>query len=254
VYTTSSRIRNLLSNPGSVQLRYAFTPGAPEALAAFEVLPAFADTMRWNRTGSVLQAYLFGDGSGNEFRFTVDDSVETFPAGPAEHREASRWIPVTWVGWRLVGWDCERDTAGVWSGNGVLEGSIRLRGFQIRRGNGSSVQNGSILIDLLQLAQRVPVGVSDEPAGIPAVFALYQNYPNPFNPSTRIRFDLPHGGEVRVEVFDVLGRRVALLVDGRLEAGSHSVDLHADGLASGMYLYRLTGPGGMAVRKMLLAR
>jgi hypothetical protein len=254
VYTTTSRIRYLLSNPGSAQVLYAFTPGAPEAIAAFEVLPAFADTMCWNRAGSVLQAYVFGDGSGNEFRFTVDDSVETFPDGPTGHREASRWIPVTWVGWRLVSWDCERDTAGSWSGNGVLEGSIRLRGFQLRRGAGSSVQNGSILIDLLQLAQRVPVGVAEEALGIPGVFALHQNYPNPFNPSTRIRFDLPQGGEARVEVFDLLGRRVALLVDGHLEAGSHSVDLHADGLASGMYLCRLTGPGGVAVRKMLLAR
>jgi hypothetical protein len=252
-YTTSSRIRNVITNPGSASLNYAFQSGAPDAAAAFEVLPAFADTMRWSRTGAVLQAYVYGDGSGNEFRFTADDSVEAFPDGPAEHREASRWIPVTWAGWRLVTWDCERDTAGSWTGNGVLEGSIRFRGIQLRKGTGSGVLKGSVLVDLIQLAQRVPVAV-EEPGGIPEVFALHQNYPNPFNPATRIRFDLPHGGHVRLAVFDLLGREVAVLADGAREAGSHAVEFNARSLASGAYLCRLTGPGGVIVRKMLLAR
>ena len=254
-YTSVSRIRNVLTNPGSARLTYAFSPGSPDGVAAFEVVPAFADTMRWTKTGTVLRAYVFGDGSGNEFRFTLDDSVEAFPDGPAEHREASRWIPVSWVGWRLVTWDCERDTAGLWTGNGVLEGSLRFRGIQVRRSAGSSILAGALMVDLLELATRT--GVVSVPGGgesLPLRLALEQNYPNPFNPSTTIRFTVPQTGRVRIAVYDILGREVALLLDEVREAGSHLVRFDARQLASGMYVYRLAVPSGSLTRKMLLAK
>jgi hypothetical protein len=252
-YTTASRIRNVLTNPGSVRLAYAFTAGYPDAVAAFEVVPAFADTMRWTRTGSVLQAYLYGDGSGNEFRFTADDSVETFPDGPADHREASRWIPVTWVGWRLVGWDCERDTAGTWTGNGVLEGSLRLRGIQMRRGAGSSILSSYILVDLLQLATRT--GVVSVPAGnLPLKLALEQNFPNPFNPTTTIRFQLPAASEVKLIVYDLLGREVAVLVNETKGAGRYEVMFDGTNISSGMYIYRMTVGKYVESRKLVLTK
>lgn len=254
-YTTISRIRNVLTNPGSARLSYAFSAGVPEALAAVEVDPAFSDTMRWTKTGSVLQAYVYGDGSGNEFRFAVDDSVEAFPSGPPEHREVSRWISLTWVGWRLVSWDCERDTAGSWSGNGVLEGFLRFRGIQLRKAPASSIRSSFILVDLLQLSVRTGVvAIPPESGTIPLTLVLDQNYPNPFNPSTRIRFTLPHSGRVRLAVYDVLGREVAVLLDEAREAGVSVVTFDAARLASGMYICKLIGPWGSLTRKMLLAK
>ena len=254
-YTSVSRIRNVLTNPGSARLTYAFSPGSPDGVAAFEVVPAFADTMRWMKAGTVLRAYVFGDGSGNEFRFTLDDSVEAFPDGPAEHREASRWIPVNWVGWRLVTWDCERDTAGLWTGNGVLEGSLRLRGIQVRRSAGSSILAGTLMVDLIDLATRTGVvGVPGGAESLPLRLALEQNYPNPFNPSTTIRFTVPQTERVRIAVYDILGREVALLLDEVREAGSHLVRFDARQLASGMYVCRLAASSGSLTRKMLLAK
>jgi hypothetical protein len=254
-YTTASRIRNLLSNPGSVRLTYAFTAGNPNALAAFEVDPAFADTMRWTRTGDVLQAYLYGDGSGNDFRFTVDDSVEAFPGGPAGHREASRWIPVTWVGWRMVTWDCERDTAGSWTGNGVLEGSLRFRGIQIRKDAGSSILSSYILVDLLQLATRTGVvGVPTEPGDLPLRIALEQNFPNPFNPTTTIRFQLPAASDVKLVVYDLLGREVAVLVNESKGRGRYEVTFDGTNISSGMYIYRMTAGKYGESRKLVLTK
>lgn len=74
---------------------------------------------------------------------------------------------------------------------------------------------------------------------LPREVTLLQNYPNPFNPVTSITFDLPEAAEVRLEVFDVTGRRVALLVDERRQAGRYQAVFDASGLASGVYIGRL---------------
>lgn len=88
---------------------------------------------------------------------------------------------------------------------------------------------------------------------------LAQNHPNPFNPMTRIRFNIGQAGRTRLEILDVSGRLVRSLLDGMLEAGVYEEAWDGrgdDGLtaASGVYFYRLTGPGGVLTRKMILAR
>jgi len=76
----------------------------------------------------------------------------------------------------------------------------------------------------------------------PREFELRQNYPNPFNPSTIIAFQLPAAAGIRLEVFDMLGRRVTTLLAGEtLQAGAHTIPFDGAGLASGLYLYRLSG-------------
>jgi hypothetical protein len=74
---------------------------------------------------------------------------------------------------------------------------------------------------------------------VPAVFSLEQNYPNPFNPTTTIRYSLPAASEVKVAVFDVLGREITVLTNGRSEAGVHELTFDASGLSSGVYVCRL---------------
>jgi len=93
---------------------------------------------------------------------------------------------------------------------------------------------------------QVEVLTSVEEIPVPTVFALDQNYPNPFNPSTKIEFALPSESHVRLEVFNMLGQRVALLVDEVRHIGYYSVKFDAgplgpnsSGLASGLYFYRL---------------
>jgi hypothetical protein len=88
----------------------------------------------------------------------------------------------------------------------------------------------------------------------PSGFQLYQNYPNPFNPSTTIRYELPLGGKVRLQVFDVNGRLVETLVDGFRRAGVYAIEFTKENLATGTYFCRLSSGEESAVRKMILVR
>ena len=88
----------------------------------------------------------------------------------------------------------------------------------------------------------------------PGNVALHPSYPNPFSQSTLIGFDLPRSETVTIEVFDLYGRKLATLADGRYGPGSHRVSWRAEGVASGIYLYRLQAGAYSAVRRVLLMR
>jgi len=106
------------------------------------------------------------------------------------------------------------------------------------------------------LAGQTPVlGVRGEPSRLlPQGYGLEQNYPNPFNPETAITFSLPGQEVVTLAVYDILGRRVATLADGKLGAGSHTVNWNARLFASGVYFCRLSTPGFVETRKMVLLK
>lgn len=89
---------------------------------------------------------------------------------------------------------------------------------------------------------------------IPSVVSLSQNYPNPFNPVTQIRYELPESVEVRLDVFNIQGQRVATLVNGVQQAGVHTLSFDASALASGVYLYRLRAGQSVITKKMTLLK
>jgi len=90
---------------------------------------------------------------------------------------------------------------------------------------------------------------------LPQTVELQQNYPNPFNPSTTIAFGVPEAGKVTLEVFDVLGRKVATLLDGENKtAGRYNVRFDARELASGMYIYRLQAGDKTITKKLTLIK
>src|SRR5690606_3718305 len=91
-------------------------------------------------------------------------------------------------------------------------------------------------------------------AAIPPAFTLEQNYPNPFNPTTSIRYNVAQGGDVRLAVYDVLGRHVVTLVEGAHTAGTYEVQVDASNWASGMYVYVLEAGGKTHTRKMMLLK
>jgi|GEM_PF-1294658 len=89
---------------------------------------------------------------------------------------------------------------------------------------------------------------------IPAELSLNQNYPNPFNPTTQITFALPENSDVRLDVYNITGQRVASLVNQPMSAGSHSITFDASGLSSGIYFYRLQNGTNILTRKMTLLK
>jgi hypothetical protein len=94
----------------------------------------------------------------------------------------------------------------------------------------------------------------DREEGVPTQLSLKQNYPNPFNPATQISFGLPGESKVLLEVYNLLGQRVATLLNERRTAGYHTVLFDAAGLPSGLYLYRLTAGETTLFKKMLLVK
>jgi hypothetical protein len=98
----------------------------------------------------------------------------------------------------------------------------------------AGTQGGVWRIPLADIA----TSVNDHRSQLPAQYALYQNFPNPFNPSTVIRYQMPVNSRATLKVYDVLGRKIATLVDGEQSAGTHSVMFNAAGISSGTYFYR----------------
>ena len=108
---------------------------------------------------------------------------------------------------------------------------------------------GYLLLELVSTVSSV-----EEEENQPNEFKLLQNYPNPFNPTTVIRYQLEVNSAVELKVFDLTGREVATLVNGRMSAGEHTASFDASGLSSGVYMYRLNAGGQVLTRRMLLIK
>ena len=111
---------------------------------------------------------------------------------------------------------------------------------------GDATETGNFAPGTSEVAVRV--------ANTPLRFNLEQNFPNPFNPSTTIKFELPRASQVNLSVYDILGREVSLLVNGKREAGVHEVKFDGSNLASGVYFYRLQAGDFVQTRPVLLLK
>lgn len=121
-------------------------------------------------------------------------------------------------------------------------------------GPGGTMLNNAYNYATLNLGEGTSIEVLPGD-GIPTAYKLSQNYPNPFNPSTTIDFGISQAGHVNVSVYNVVGQRVAILLDGAHQAGSYEVRWDAADLPSGMYIYRLEVDGNVVMaRKMMLLK
>lgn len=130
------------------------------------------------------------------------------------------------------------DTPGLWD-------SIPAKTWSTYKGN--SRRDGTQQLD-------IPVGISSAGSNIPERFSLSQNYPNPFNPSTNIKFALAGNTFVRLSVYNLLGEKVADLVNTNLSAGEYNYTWNAGNLSSGVYFYKLETNNFTDVKRMLLIK
>ncbi len=142
-------------------------------------------------------------------------------------------------------------------------GDIAYIEFEILPGVGDKLGDDLISVTDVQLNEGLIPAVTERTelslAVIPETHSLSQNYPNPFNPETVVHYDLPIRSNVNISVFNMMGQKVATLVDKEMDAGSHSVvwnteDDNGESLASGVYLYRMEADGFVQARKLVLIR
>lgn len=146
------------------------------------------------------------------------------------------------------------EAAVVSSGAGVAEaGPVRVEATVGQPAVGRT-DRGALAVELGFFTVGGGMGVDADDGAAPLVFALEANYPNPFAGTTTIAYALPTAAEVRLEVFDVLGRQVRTLVESEQAAGRHLVSFEAAGLASGVYACRLTAGDRTATRMMQVVR
>ncbi len=118
---------------------------------------------------------------------------------------------------------------------GGLSGGSVSNGFAIWGDASHSVSNEEEIIDIEN-------------------FTLHQNYPNPFNPNTTISFSIKESGNISLEIFNVIGQKVATLIDAKLTSGNHRISFEASNLSSGIYIYRLQTMQGTVSKRMLLIK
>jgi hypothetical protein len=120
-------------------------------------------------------------------------------------------------------------------------------------GNAVNRINGGFLVHALGRSPATAVG-DDGERELPLTYSLSQNYPNPFNPTTMIRFTVPERIHVALQVYDVLGREVASLVNEERLPGAHEVRFDARGLSSGAYFYRLRAGSYVQLKSLLILK
>ena len=101
----------------------------------------------------------------------------------------------------------------------------------------------------------IPIGVNNQVStNVPEGYKLYQNYPNPFNPATVIKYDVPKTSDVKIIIYDALGREIETLVNMELQPGTYEATWDAGNYSSGLYLYRIITDSYVHTNKMVLMK
>ncbi|MDX1547293.1 MAG: T9SS type A sorting domain-containing protein, partial [Rhodothermales bacterium] len=230
---------------------FATSPLPPDTLRDFRLVLWAGDGA--GRPGAELLALAFEDAranAGGAFVFAELDTLRTFDLA----------LPDTfYAGLENTGDDANHLVMGVAAFDGSTPVSYLYRpafndslGAWRRFDAVFSSESGEPLGDRvlpIRAVFELPAPVADEEAAeVPSAITLAPNYPNPFNPTTTIEFARPRTADVRLAVYDLLGREVAVLVDGLRGPGTHRVEVDAARWSSGLYLYRLEAGGQSQAR------
>ena len=249
----SSEVINLLYDSNySMKVNYGWNLSSSDWLIRIYLSGGSPREVIFNNS-KVMQAYIFGDGSGNSFRFCVDDNL---PNSSSSNHEVSPWIVIDWVGWKLVSWDMSMDGTGSWIGDGNLDGNMRFDSFQLKYNQGQS-QFGNIYIDDFRIADNVIL--SNHETNFEQPFSLGGNFPNPFNSSTEISFSVQNKTFIQLIIYDLTGNKIIDLVQKNYQPGQHKVrwnGLNQNGneVSSGMYIYTMISDQNKSSLPMILIK
>jgi hypothetical protein len=226
-----------------------------------------AQNVQFTTTSANQDVYIHVDVNNARVIITLDTPIPveltSFTADISNNRVMLKWTTSSEV--NNLGFEIERTLASSekWETLGFVKGNGNSTSINQYSYTDANPADGNLLYRLKQIdlsgafeySNIVEVNISS-----PKEFELMQNYPNPFNPSTSIRFNLPEASNVRLSIYNLLGQEVALLIDGQLEAGHHSVAFNSSDLTSGIYIYKIeaidfaSSKNFTAVRKMTLLK
>jgi hypothetical protein len=164
----------------------------------------------------------------------------------------ANWVQIgePLTGTQLSPWRRDLFSLSDFCGPGFTTVNIRFR----LETDAENASIGWFIDDITLVPEKMPVTQARQDLKRPGIYVLEQNYPNPFNPITVINFIMPREEFIRLEIFNLLGEQVELLIADRVAEGSHSYTWDANDLPNGVYLYRLTTSEFSQTRKMLLVR
>ncbi len=238
-----------ITNASTVRVYRRATPGT----GAFSILPNAFNASAPDEVRATTTAF-------SEFILGSDDNQLPVELTEFTGRKSEQGVELAWRTASELnnsGFEVERKSNGAdWNTLGFV------------RGNGTTTEaqsysfldrmaSGKVQYRLKQIdfdGQFEYSNVIEVDAGLPKVFALEQNYPNPFNPTTVISYQLPVAGNVSLKLYDVLGKEVMTLVNGRQEAGAYNFNFNASSLSSGVYFYRLQSGNFVQTKKMMLVK
>jgi len=241
-FNTNNEVTIPTTSPSSsARLSYVWDLDAPNHLIRAYLSGRSPRNVEFDNS-YILQAYIYGDGGQNKFRFCLDDNL---PSTAGSYHEVSEWLTIDWIGWRLIEWDLDSDPVGSWLGNQILEGILRIDSIQLTRGNNNPSTSGVIYIDELRIVKKEEqLEIVQDASTIPEDFYLSQNYPNPFNGSTIIPFSIPKESNVRLIIYNLKGELIAELLNKKMYSGDYKekwngFDSFGNQVASGVYYYQL---------------
>jgi len=245
-------INGLFGSTQSMEIDYGWNSNSSNWLIRIYLSGGSPRDVTFNDTKTI-QAYVFGDGSGNKFRFAVDDNL---PSTGAEYHEVSPWYIIDWIGWKLVHWDLDLDGTGDWIGDGQLDGTMRFDSFQLTYSAGQA-QFGKIYIDDFRIVDEFELSINTE--ALPTGITLTGNYPNPFNPTTKIKFQTSDSRRIILTVYDILGNKIKELTNSIYKPGEYyliwdGTNIYGEKVSSGVYIYSLMSDDFKNSGRMILLK
>ncbi len=223
------------STPGSMKLNYEWVDGYSNPyIRAILSSSSTQNTNRFN-IDNMLQVYLFGDGSNNQYRFMLKDGNN--------QTEGSEWHTVNWIGWKLLSWDLSNDPVIGWSsGDGVLDGSdFYFDGIHMQNDGAGSLA-GALFFDDLRFVTLASTGMNDNDADDMPVHV----FPNPASNILNVK---SVSVIKQVAVYNMAGQKLMLK-----ECSQKSVKLSIGHLPEAIYIVNITNRSGVVNRKVKVVR
>ena len=173
---------------------------------------------------------------------------------------ASPWTPQTWYAFDVstIGTENEIPVDSIrWAAttdDGSTFDAARPRGLDFSADGMTAYISTFSAANSVQKHMKSDGNSNEVVNQLPNGYALDQNYPNPFNPTTNINYSLQNAGHVTLKVYDMTGREIATLINGRMNAGAHTVTFNASNLSSGVYIYALEANGVRLTNRMTLIK